>query len=90
MTALLSNILANKHTTGAGIAYAIAKFGCPLLGVWWPGHDAQLKATEDTLEGLAVFYGLAAAGDAGKSVTKEEAETKFVAKPAETTTPKTT
>lgn len=77
---LLSTVLSNKHTTGAGIVYALAKFGCPLLQVWFPGHEAQFKSTSELLEGAAVFYGLAAAGDAGKSVSKEEAETKFVTK----------
>lgn len=80
MNTLIANVLANKHTTGAGIAYAAAKFGVPVLQSWFPGHEAAFKTTAESLEGLAVFYGLAAAGDAQKSLTKDEAETKFVTK----------
>lgn len=84
MNALITNALANKHTTGAGVAYAVAKFGLPVLQSWFPGHESAFKTTAESLEGFAVFYGLASAGDAQKSLTKDEAETKFVSKDTKT------
>lgn len=64
--------LQNKHTTGAAVVYAVAKWGCPLVETWWPSHKAQLEATANILEGAAVFYGFAAAGDSTVSATKKE------------------
>lgn len=77
---LAGKALQNRHTTGAAIVYAAAKWGCPLMATWWPAHKSQLEATANILEGAAVFYGFASAGDAGKSVTKEEADTTFLKK----------
>lgn len=76
----LSKIAQNKHTSGAAVAYALAKWGCPILSAWWPTHKAALDTTAGYLEGAAVFYGFAAAGDSAKSVTKDEADTNFVKK----------
>ncbi len=69
---LASKALQNKHTTGAAVVYALAKWGCPLVSTWWPSHKAQLETTAGILEGAAVFYGFAAAGDASKSATKDD------------------
>lgn len=66
---LASKALQNKHTTGAAIIYAVAKWGCPLLATWWPSHKTQLETSASILEGAAVFYGFAAAGDAGAKPT---------------------
>lgn len=62
--AIYARFANNKHTSAAAVIYAIAAFGCPIVAVWWPGHDSQLDTTRRTLEALAVFYGLSAAGDA--------------------------
>lgn len=67
-----SQIAKNKHTSGAALVYAVSKWGCPLISTWWPSHKAQLETTAGILEGMAVFYGFAAAGDSAKSATKDE------------------
>ena len=64
MNQLLQNVWKNKHTNIAGLVYALAKFGVPFLKIWFPNRVAQLDQTANTLEGFAVFYGLAMAGDA--------------------------
>lgn len=76
----LASILANKHTSIAGLVYLFAKFGLQVVGVWMPELRPKLDATAELVEGFAVAYGLFAAGDASKSLTKDEAETKFVTK----------
>lgn len=67
LISLASKVIANKHTSGAAVCYALAKWGCPILGVWWPSHKAQLDATSGYLEGAAVAYGLVMAGDANST-----------------------
>lgn len=63
----LKNLLSNKHTTGAGIAY-IAASAMQVLGpVWFPGHANQFKVTAEWIHGAAAAYGFAMAGDASKS-----------------------
>lgn len=83
---LITSLATNKHTSGAALIYAASKFGCPLASTWFPGHKTQIEATAEILQGLSVFYGLAAAGDASKSLTKEQADTQFI-KRDETKTP---
>lgn len=83
----LTSILQNKHTTAAGLIYAAAKFGVPMVQAWFPGHEKAFDATAQTLEGFAVWYGLTAAGDAAKSVSKTEADTTFVKKTEPPKTP---
>ena len=60
----LQTILANKHTTGAGILYLVAKFGCRIAQAWAPHYHDQIATTADALEGAAVAWGLVMAGDA--------------------------
>ena len=71
MTAFLVNTFnrmsGNRHTTAAGTIYVVAKFGCPILSVWFPDHKAQFETTAGYLEGAAVFYGFASAGDGNKA-----------------------
>lgn len=68
MNALMTRFVANRHTSTAAVIYAFAAFGIPLIATWWPDHQAQLDSSRKTLEALAVFYGFAAAGDAGANV----------------------
>ena len=77
---IINTLASNKHTSGAALLYAAAKFGCPMAAVWFPAHKPQIDATANLLEGAAVAYGLFAAGDATKSLTKQEADTSFVRK----------
>jgi hypothetical protein len=51
----LSLLLANKHTTGAAVVYAL----CELLTIWAPDYKAQLDQTKN----WALVYGLLLAGD---------------------------
>jgi len=71
---MLQLLLNNKHTTIAGAIYIITKFGCNILGVWYPEYKAQYEATANYVEGAAVAYGLFAAGDANKSATKTDVQ----------------
>lgn len=64
MRQILVNALSNRHTSVAGLIYGLSKFGCPILTTWFPDHHIQIEQTAAYLEGAAVFYGLAAAGDA--------------------------
>lgn len=75
LISIAQKALQNKHTTGAAIVYAVAKFGCPLVQVWMPAYKSQLDTTATILEGAAVFYGFAAAGDGSQSYKAHE-ETK--------------
>ena len=57
-------LLANKHTTGAGIAYLIAS-GLETLGpLWIPSKTHEFQLTAKWIHGIAVMYGLGMAGDA--------------------------
>jgi len=71
---MLQLLLNNKHTTIAGVIYIVAKFGCNILGVWYPEHKDQYEQTASYIEGAAVAYGLFAAGDANKSATKADVQ----------------
>lgn len=51
----LSLLLANKHTTGAAVLYAV----CELATIWFPAYKPQLDATKS----WALVYGLLLAGD---------------------------
>jgi len=46
------------------VLYGFGKWGCPCLAAWFPRYKSQLETTAQVLEGAAVFYGFAAAGDA--------------------------
>lgn len=66
MNPLLSKLFANPHTTGAGLAFVALKAGSKIALLWFPQHSEKIIGTADVLEGVAGFYGLAMAGDAGK------------------------
>jgi len=67
MTALLQSSLKNKHTSGAALVFAVLKVGAGIAATWYPAHDKQIRDTADLLEGVAVLYLGAAAGDAAQS-----------------------
>jgi hypothetical protein len=69
---LMVKALQNKHTSAAAFLYAIAKWGAPIASTWFPLHKSQIESTAQVLEGAAVFYGFAAAGDGAKSATKQD------------------
>lgn len=60
----LQAILANKHTSGAAVAYLVAIGVAQLGAVWFPAYAAQFKETTAVIEKLALFYGMIMAGDA--------------------------
>ncbi len=72
MSAILTNLLANKHTSIAGVIYLAAKLGSQLAAVWMPQYKDKLDATTNVIEGAAVAYGLLAAGDSTRSASKQE------------------
>ena len=76
---VLQTVISNKHTSIAGIVYLVAKYGTQALAIWWPAEKEKLDATANLVEGAAVAYGLFAAGDATKSVTKDEGKALAVA-----------
>jgi hypothetical protein len=67
ISTILTNAVNNKHTSIAGVTYVAAKYFCPVLAQWFPKVKSQLDFTAQALEGLAVFYGFAMAGDAKAS-----------------------
>jgi len=64
---MIKLLLDNKHTSIAGLVYLGAKVLAQLGAVWWPEHKDQFTATANIIEGVAVSYGLLAAGDASQS-----------------------
>lgn len=76
----LQMIAKNPHTSIAAALYMASKFGSRIASAWWPQHKHEIEVTADSLEGAAVGWGLLMAGDASKSLTKDEAETGFVKK----------
>lgn len=62
----LQSLLANKHTSGAALVYALASGLGHVAGVWFPEHKAQLEETIQTIKELCITYGLVSAGDASK------------------------
>lgn len=64
MNVLLAKLWANKHTSGAAIAYGVVAIACPLALIWFPEYKDKIDATRKILEGGAIAYGLLAAGDA--------------------------
>lgn len=75
MNGMIVTLLKNKHTSGAGLAYAVFKVAPKIAHVWWPSHEAQIQSTVDLLEPIAILYGLGMAGDANRSATKEDVKT---------------
>ena len=69
ITSLFARFIQNRHTSLAAVIYALAAFGLPIIATWWPDYTTKLDSTRKTLEALAVFYGFAAAGDAGANVS---------------------
>ncbi len=69
---------------------AAVKVLSQIAKTWMPEKRHQIEVTADALESLAVVYFGLAAGDASKSVTKQEAETTFIKRveiqPSTTTT----
>jgi hypothetical protein len=66
MNGILGKLLSNPHTTGAGAVFFVLKAGEQIALTWFPAHADKIKTTSGILEGVAGFYGLALAGDAGK------------------------
>lgn len=67
MNGILGKLLSNPHTTGAGFAFFALKAGEQIALLWFPQAADKIKTTIEILEGVAGFYGLALAGDAGKA-----------------------
>lgn len=68
MNGVLGKLLSNPHTTGAGGAFVIIKAARHIANLWTPPHyHAAVDGTAEGLEAVAVFYGYAMAGDAGKA-----------------------
>jgi hypothetical protein len=72
MNQILTTLWSNKHTTAAAVIYGASKLLLPLVAVWFPDLKPKVDATSSVLESFALFYGLAAAGDANK--TKPEGQ----------------
>ena len=68
----LQTLATNKHTTGAGLVFIVMRGLASLTTTWFPELQPKVETTMKTLSDLAVFYGLAAAGDAGKSVQGQQ------------------
>lgn len=64
MTQILSKILANRHTSGAALAYLGIELGQQLACLWFPTHSDKIYETARMLSKGVVGYGLIMAGDA--------------------------
>ena len=65
----LQNLLANKHTSGASIIFAVAWIVSEFGSIWFPEYGDQIEQTASKLRAGAIAYGLLMAGDGKK---KEE------------------
>lgn len=72
----LSALFENKHTRYAMIIYVICKVGLQISEVWFKTYSQQLRATADIIEGLAVAYGVSAAGAGNPPLKVVDAELK--------------
>ena len=66
MPPLLQRLMANKHTSGAGLVYVICMAITKIGAIWFPEHSAQLSQTLDVVKEAAIGYGFLMAGDSGK------------------------
>lgn len=73
---MFKNLIANKHTSGAAVAYIASALVSQLGAVWFPGHKEQFEATGKIIESAAVGYGLLAAGDASNQTKPEDSASK--------------
>lgn len=64
MTALLTKLLQNKHTSSAALIYLLLAAMDALGPVWFPDSADKISATTTYFRQLAIGYGLLAAGDA--------------------------
>jgi hypothetical protein len=69
VTAFLSKLSANKHTSGAALAYLFIELGQQIACSWFPAHADQIYETSRQLSKGVVGYGLIMAGDAKPSLT---------------------
>lgn len=69
MNALVSKFLANRHTSGAAVAYLIIELGQQVLSLWLPAHADQIYETARLFSKGVVGYGLIMAGDAKAPLT---------------------
>ena len=70
MTIQLAALWANPHTRYAGLIYFFAKAGIQIMQIWFQSYNQQLRATAEVIEGLAVLYGLNAAGAGNATLTQ--------------------
>lgn len=64
MNAFVSKLLANKHTTGAALAYVVIEGLQQVACIWWPEHADKIFETARQISKGVVGYGLIMAGDA--------------------------
>ncbi|HZV33856.1 MAG TPA: hypothetical protein VFB72_04700 [Verrucomicrobiae bacterium] len=66
MNPLLTRLMANKHTTGAGVVFIACEALSKIGAIWFPAHSAQFAETLSEVQKLAVTYGLVMGADAGR------------------------
>lgn len=62
----LQTLLANKHTSGAAVAYLVSSALEVLGPLWFPDFKHQFEVTAKWIEKAAFVYGLSAATDSGQ------------------------
>jgi hypothetical protein len=75
----MKNLLSNWKTTSAGVTMILGAL--VHLGFQIKAHTVDENAVMTAVVALVAGVGLVAAGDAGQSVSKEEADTTFIKKP---------
>jgi len=64
MSNFLTKLLANKHTSGAALAYVVIEAAQQIGCTWFPEHSEQIYETARQISKGVVGYGLIMAGDA--------------------------
>ena len=63
---MLKTIMANKHTSAAGVVFLVCTFATNVGCTWFPNSCEKIKQTAEATKALAVGYGLLMANDGKK------------------------
>jgi len=66
----LAALWENPHTRYPCLIYFTCKVGLQIWEVWAQSYSQQIRATLEIIEGVAVTYGLAAAGAGNATLTQ--------------------
>lgn len=71
----LQSLLANKHTSGAAVVYALASIVGHIAGTWFPAYSHQIAVTvEYVKEGCFIWMGAAATDSSQLGQVKKDVQ----------------